>query len=63
MVLMLGEAGFSQEQIEKLADRFEEAGNLVPAIDEAVAAAMVVLEERYAEIFEAAPGQNKKMAG
>jgi hypothetical protein len=42
-------------------DRFEEAVSLVPMIDEAVAAAMEVLEERYAEIFEAAADDNEKM--
>ena len=44
-------------------DRFEEAGSLVPKIDEVVAAAMEVLEERHAEIFEAAAKNNEKMAG
>ena len=44
-------------------DRFEEAVSLVPKLDEAVAAAMEVLEERYAEIFQAAPEDNQKLAG
>lgn len=44
-------------------DRLKEAGSLVPKIAEAVASAMVVLEERYADIFEAAPDQNTNMAG
>ena len=44
-------------------DRFEEAVSLVPRIDEAVVAAMEVLEERYAEFLETPPVKTTMMAG